>query len=94
MPVIVYLNHCDYQINTDGSCIVYLPNPEDAPTGYEATIIGSDDITQGETYVSCTQATANDFRFDGSHLQSVYIPSLKSATFKNLGDTWAVIAKG
>jgi hypothetical protein len=93
-PVIIYMNNSDYIINTDGSCIAYLPNPAEAPIGYELTIFGADDTTQGETFVNCIQGTTSDFRFDGVHLQTVYIPSLKSATFKNLGNTWAVVSKG
>ncbi len=93
-PIIICLDNHDYFINSDDTCAVKFPNPDVAPIGYELTVYASDDTQQGEVSISCPQGLGTDFRYNGANMSTVNIPSLCSATFKNMGNTWAVIAKG
>jgi hypothetical protein len=90
-PITVRIDYHDYFINSDDTCQVTLPNPNTAPIGYEVTIYGSDNTQQGDCNVKCDQDLNTDFRNAGFEADHIGIPSLSSATFKNMGMCWAVV---
>lgn len=93
-PITIRIDYHDYFINSDDTCQVTLPNPNTAPIGYEVTIYGADNTQQGDCNVKCEQDQNTDFRAEGIESDHVAIACLSSATFKNMGNAWAVTAKG